>query len=65
MEDEFDRLSGVRNSSLIIAHIDDSSEEEEKMALNRKRDLLDLLADKAKGPAPKDTSGSQPLLALL
>ena len=36
-EDEPDRFLGVHTSSLVIAHIDDSSEEEVKMALNRKK----------------------------
>ena len=45
--------------------MDDSlEEEEEEMALNRKKGLCELLANRAKGSAPKDASGSQPLLAL-
>ena len=46
--------------------MDDSleEEEEEEMALNRKKGLRDLLADKAKGSMPKDALGSQPPLSL-
>ena len=36
-EDELDRFSGVRTLSLIIARIDNNSEDEEEMALNRKK----------------------------
>ena len=37
LKNELDRFSSVRTSSLVIAHIDNSSEEEEEeMALNRK-----------------------------
>ena len=54
-----DRFSGVRTSGFVVAHIDNSSEEEEEeMALNRKKGLQELLVDRAKGPTPKDTSGS-------
>ena len=66
-EDEPNRLSGVCIPSLVIAHIDNSSEEEEEeeeMGLNKKKGLHKLLADKAKGSAPKDTPRSQPLPAL-
>lgn len=41
-----------------------SEEEEEEVSLNRKRGLHELLADKAKGSTPKDTSRSQPPLPL-
>lgn len=45
--------------------MDDSlEEEEEEMALNRKKGLRELLADRAKGSVPKDASRSQPPLAL-
>ena len=44
-EDEFDRVSGIRLSGQVIAHIDDSSEdEEEQMSLNPRKGLKDLLA---------------------
>lgn len=39
-------------------HVDDSSEEEEEMALNRWKGLRELLADRNKELAPKDTSRS-------
>ena len=59
LEDELDRFSSVRTSGLIVVRIDNSSkEEEEEMALNRKKGLRELLAEKAKGSAPKDTLGS-------
>ena len=35
------------------------------MALNRKKGLCELLANRVKGSVPKDASGSQPPLALL
>ena len=41
-----------------------TEEEEEEMALNKKKGLCELFSDKAKGSAPKDASGSQPPLAL-
>jgi len=60
-KDELDRSSGVCAPSLIVTHIDNSSEkEEEGMSLNKKRGLRELLVDRAKGLAPKDTLGSQP-----
>ena len=36
-EDELNRFSGVRTLGLIIARIDNNSEDEEEMALNRKK----------------------------
>ena len=64
-KDELDKLLGVRTSSLIIVHVNNSSkEEEEKMALNRKKGLHEILVERAKGSASKDTPGSQPFLAL-
>ena len=40
LKNELDRFSGIRTSSLVVAHIDNSSEEEEEeMALNRKKGL--------------------------
>ena len=59
-EDELDRFSSVRTPGLVIAHIDDSLEDEEKMALNRKKGLKELFAERNKG-----TSRSQPLHTLL
>ena len=58
-EDEPDRFLGVHALGLVIARIDNSSEEEEEeMSLNRKRGLHELLVNRAKGLAPKDTSRS-------
>ena len=58
-EDKPDRFLGVHTSDLVIAHIDNSSEEEEKeMTLNRKKGLRKLLMDRTKGSVPKDTSRS-------
>ena len=65
LEDEPNRFSSTHTSDLIVTHIDNSfEEEEEEMALNRKKGLRELLADRAKGPMPKYTSGSQRPLAL-
>lgn len=64
LEDELDRSSSIRTPQFIVTRVDDGSEEEEEMALNRKKGLCELLADKAKGSAPKDTSGSQPPFSL-
>ena len=52
-------------SKFIVARMDNSSEEEEKMALDRKKGLKKLLVDRAKGSVQKDTSRSQPLPTLL
>ena len=58
-KDKPDRFSGVHPSSLVVARIDNNSEEEkEEMALNGKRGLHELLADRTKGLTPKDTSRS-------
>ena len=60
-EDKPDRFLGVHTSDFIVVRIDNSSkEEEEEMVLNRKKGLWELLANRAKGLVPKDTSGSQP-----
>ena len=65
-EDEPDKFLGVRTSSLVIACIDDSFEEEGEMALNRrKKGLEELLMEKNKEPTQKGASRSQHLLALL
>ena len=64
-KDKPDRSSNVRTSKFIVAWVDNSlEEEEEEMAMNRKRGLCELLANRAKGLAPKDASRSQPPLAL-
>ena len=58
LKNKHNRFSGVRTSSLVVTHIDNSSEEEEEeMALNKKNGLRELLVDRAKGLVPKDTSG--------
>ena len=63
MENELDRSSGVCAPGLVVARIDNNSEEEkEGMSLNKKKGLRELLADRAKGSAPKDTLGLQPPL---
>ena len=61
-EDELDRFPSVRTFELVVACIASDSEEEEKeeeMPLERKNGLRELLADRAKGLAPKDASRSQ------
>ena len=64
-EDEPDRFSSFRASRFVVVRIDaNSKEEEEAMALNKKKGLHELLTDKVKGQAPKDSLGSQPSLAL-
>lgn len=58
-EDELDRVSGVRPYSLVIARLDDSSEDkEEEMALNQRKGLRDLFAGMKKGSESKDIPGS-------
>ena len=44
-EGKLDRSSVVRNPKFIVARVDDSSEEEEEMALNKKKGLRELFAD--------------------
>ena len=62
-EDEPDRLLGVYTSSLVITCGGNSSEEEEnEMALNKKKSLHELLTKRAKGLASKDTQGLNPFL---
>ena len=55
---ELDNSFVVRSPKFIVARVDDSSKEEEEMALNRKKGLRELLVDRAKGQVSKDTSGS-------
>ena len=59
-ENKPDRFSSVRTLGLVIAQIDDSLEDEEKMTVNRKKGLKELFAERNKG-----TSRSQPLHTLL
>ena len=65
--DELDRSSGISAPKFTIACVADNSkeeEEEEEIPLKRKKGLCELLTSKAKGLAPKDASGSQPLPTL-
>ena len=65
LEDELDRSSNIYTPRFIVAQVDNNSkEEEEEMALNKKKGLRELLEDRAKRSVPKDASGSQPHLAL-
>ena len=64
LENEPDKFSGVRTSSLVIARLYDSSEEEEEMALNRKKGLKELLTERNKGSASKGAPQSQPFPTL-
>lgn len=57
LEEEFDRFLGIHTSRFIVARVDDSSEEEGEMSLQRKG-LHELLAKRNKVPAAKNTSGS-------
>ena len=64
-EDEFDRISGVRTLCLVVANIDNSSEEEEEeMALNPRKGLKELLTGRNKGSSSKEAQRSQPLPTL-
>ena len=62
--DELNRSSGISAPGFIVVCVTDSSKEEEKIPLKRKKGLRELLTSKAKGLAPKDASGSQPLPTL-
>ena len=53
-----DRSSVADFSRLVVARID-SSEEEEDMALNQRRSLRDLLAERNKGLSSKEATKSQ------
>ena len=54
-EDELDRVSGLHPSGLVVVHPDDSLEdEEEKMALNQRKGLRDLMAGRNKGSSFKE-----------
>ena len=46
---ELDRSSIVRSPRLIVAWVDNSFDEEKEMALNRKKGLKELLAERNKG----------------
>ncbi|KAL0005433.1 hypothetical protein SO802_012994 [Lithocarpus litseifolius] len=64
LEEELDRFSGICAFEFIVVHVARGLEEEEKMLLERKKGLHELLAGKAKGSAPKDALGSQLLPTL-
>ena len=64
-EEEFNRFSGVHTSDLMVAKIDNSSEEEEEeMALNSRKGLKDLLVGRNKGLSFKEAPMSHPLPTL-
>ena len=53
-EDELNRVSSLHPSGLEVVHPDDSLEdEEEKMALNQRKGLRDLMAGRNKGSSFK------------
>ena len=59
-EDKFDRFSGVHTLGLVVAHVVDSSEEEEEeMALNPRKGLRDLMVERNKGSSSKEVPKSQ------
>ena len=54
-EHELNRVSGLHPSGLEVVHPDDSLEdEEEKMALNQRKGLRDLMAGRNKGSSFKE-----------
>ena len=54
-EDELNRVSGLHPSGLEVVHPDDSLEdEEEKIALNQRKGLRDLMAGRNKGSSFKE-----------
>ena len=57
-EADFDRFSTAHFLRLMVAQIDTSSEEEEEMALNPRRGLKDLVAER-KGSLSKDAPQTQ------
>ena len=63
-EGELDRSFVIRSPKLIVAWVDNSLEEEKEMALNKRKGLKELLVERNKGLASKDTLGSQPLPTL-
>ena len=56
---EFDRSSMAHSPRLIIARVDNNSEEEEDMALNPRKGLKDILAGRNKGSSSKETPKTQ------
>ena len=55
LKGELDKSFIVRSPRLIVAWVDSSFEEEEEMALNRKKDLKELITERNKGSSLKDT----------
>ena len=55
----FDRSSAANFPRLVVARIDTSEEEEEDIALNQRRSLRDLLAERTKGSSSKKAPKSQ------
>ena len=51
LEGELDKSSVVRSPKFIVAQVDNSLEEEEEMALNKRKGLKKLLAKRNKGLA--------------
>ena len=54
-----DRFSAANFPRLVIARIDTSEEEEEDTALNQRRSLRDLMAERNKGSSSKEAPKSQ------
>lgn len=60
-EDELDRTTAVRAPGFIFSLVDNSTEEEEEMTLNKGKSLRAFLEDRNKGQTSKDTTPIQPL----
>ena len=52
-EAKLDRLFAAHSLILVITRVNNSSEEEEEMALNSRKDLKDLVAGRNKGSSSK------------
>lgn len=63
-EGELDKSSVARSPQLIIAKVDSNSEEEDAMALNPRKGLTDLMAERNKGLSSKEAPKSQLPLTL-
>ena len=53
-EAELDRFSAANSPKLLVAWVDTNFEEVEEMALNPRRGLKDLVAERNKGSSPKE-----------
>ena len=53
-EAKLDKFSAANSPKLVVAWVDTGSEEEEKMALNPRRGLKDLVAERNKGSSSKE-----------